>query len=483
MGIADPGTGGRGGLSSTVSFLGEVEIDALSANNTSIPGDPDNASLQLNAFVEFDFSGTTFVYWVQTVEELDTENGSTSFFDNVWNATSSPLPEISSGAISGKGSVATFDGESYYGYAPSCAVPGACITLAYPANLTLRLNTSLSGSGQPEVEFAYDDGYGFQTFDTVRFVFATGLGEAPEFVVSASLEGASCPRCWGDVELIAGGPSGGEQTALNGTTEMYFGLLWWNGNNYEAVPDASDHGFATEEGMSNVTESVTDTAGGMPLAALENGPGALGTLWTPGSISSVEVSVDTGSSGGTLDIGATGSVAFSGTSVTVVLLPQSYDLSVVAGHSTDSLGTVPLTAGEELTLEVGAPAVVFVPTGLPSTTPWSVTLGSQTLMGTGNLTFGEAAGNYTYTVGSVSGYASSPAGGTVAVTASGATVPIDWKSTAKSWTQQLEALLTTPVGPVPLYVLLLLLVVVGIVAAAIAGRSSPPVEPWRPPPP
>ncbi len=483
MGVADPGSGGGADdLSASSSFLGEVTISSISAWNASLVGEESNVSLQLNAFVEFEYSGRTFVYWAQTVEELDTGNGSTSFFDNVWNASSVPVPELSPTAISGKGSVASFGNESYYGYAPSCLVLGACITLTYPSNITLRLNTSLSGSGQPEVEFAFDDGYGFQTFDTVKFVFATGLTEAPDFVVSDSLQAASCPRCYGDVELILGGPSGGAQTALNATTEMELGLLWWNGNNYESIPEAIDHGLATAEGIGNVVETLVNSTAGGPLASLTNGSGAFETLWTAASTSTLEVSADTGSTGGSLSVDGSAPLDFAGTTVTVVLVPQIYDLSVVSGHSTYPLGPFTLSPGEELTLEVGAPPVVFVPTGLPSTTPWTVTIGAQTLTGTGNLTFGETVGNYTYTVGSVSGYAATPSSGTIAVTASGATVPIHWASTAKSWAQQIEALLVLPIGPVRLYVILIIVVVAGLVAAAISSVTRRPVEPWHHPP-
>ena len=54
-------------------------------------------------------------------------------------------------------------------------------------------------------------------------------------------------------------------------------------------------------------------------------------------------------------------------------------------------------------------AVTFTESGLPSGTNWSVTLSGSTLSSTtSTITFQEANGSYTFTVGSVSGYTVSP---------------------------------------------------------------------------
>jgi len=72
--------------------------------------------------------------------------------------------------------------------------------------------------------------------------------------------------------------------------------------------------------------------------------------------------------------------------------------------------------------EVFAPLsyeVVFAQKGLPSGTPWSVTLNGQTESSTtSQMTFEEPAGTYSYSVGPVSGYSSSPSSGSVTVSGS-----------------------------------------------------------------
>ncbi len=483
MGLGDPGAAvGGGGPFSTDSFVGEATIDAVATGNDSLGPEAYDFSVQLNAFVDFSYGSQTFVYWAQTVAGINSSNGSVSFFDNVWNATSSPLPTLSSSAIAGQGTVSSFSGGSYYGDGADCTLLGACVTLSFPANLTLRLNASLTGSGQPELTFAYNDGFGFQTFDTARFIFAHGVTDFPGFVVSATQQASGCPRCYGDVEMVVGGPAGGANTTLEGTSELFLGLYDWNGNDYEGVPAGLDHGYATAEGLSNASIALASAANGTPLAELTAGAGTFGTLWTPRTASTVEVSVVTGTAGGTVKVGSSPSIPFLGTSVALEFVPGTYTVSLVNGLTTFNLGTLVLTAGEALTLEVGAPAVVFVPSGLPAGTVWSVTLHGQTLSGTGNLTFGETVGNYSFEVAALSGYSADPSSGNVTVGPTGATVGVDWTSTAQGWVKEVESFFLLRVGPIPLYLLLLILVVGGILAAAIASASRPPQTPWRPPP-
>ena len=59
--------------------------------------------------------------------------------------------------------------------------------------------------------------------------------------------------------------------------------------------------------------------------------------------------------------------------------------------------------------------VTFTESGLPSGTSWSVTLGGTTNSGTGSISFSEPNGTYSYSVGAVSGYTSSPSSGSLTV--------------------------------------------------------------------
>jgi hypothetical protein len=472
MGVADLGQVPGGGYDAytSASFKGTIAIDSLSAYNASIPTESAKISFQLNAYLRFVDGGETFTYWVQDVLEVNTSSDAVDFFDNIWNSTftsaNSSAPRLYDSSVTGGGSIEAYQNETYYADGASCALHGACATLSYPSTVLLQMNTSTSGSGQPVVSFLLDDAGGVHTFDNATFAFATGATGFQGFFVNSQLRSAC--HCYGDAELIAGGPDSGYQTALSGTTSVELSLDRWNGNNFEAVPDAYNHGEATAEGLSNVRAVLGSDALGEPAAVLSNAPGPFASLWGPATVSVVDVSVVTGHSGGDLDVNGS-PVAFASQFVELTLLPGVYNLSVVS-VSTYPLGPETLAAGEELTLEVGSEPVVFVPDGLSALQVWSVTLNGQTLNGTGNLTFGEAVGSYTFSVGALSGYSSSPGAGSVNVTVTGATVGIKWTSTQTGLLSELESILELKLGPVPLWAILLVLVILGAIGAVLARR-------------
>ena len=68
--------------------------------------------------------------------------------------------------------------------------------------------------------------------------------------------------------------------------------------------------------------------------------------------------------------------------------------------------------------------VTFTETGLPSGTPWSVKMNGSTLSSTSSIIFTKPNGTYSYSVGAVSGYESSPSQGTVTVAGSSVSVAV-----------------------------------------------------------
>jgi hypothetical protein len=81
----------------------------------------------------------------------------------------------------------------------------------------------------------------------------------------------------------------------------------------------------------------------------------------------------------------------------------------------------------------GAPtyAVTFGETGLTSGTSWSVTLaGSMKSSTSSSIVFTESNGTFSYTIGAVTGYSSSPSSGSVTVSGSAQSVSIAFTSTA-----------------------------------------------------
>ena len=72
--------------------------------------------------------------------------------------------------------------------------------------------------------------------------------------------------------------------------------------------------------------------------------------------------------------------------------------------------------------------VTFSETGLPASTSWSVTLGGSTMTeSTSSIVFSEQNNTYSYSIGAVSGYAPTPASGSVTVNGGPISVPVSWK--------------------------------------------------------
>jgi hypothetical protein len=469
MGIGDLGgpSGGQPSAFTSTSLRGTIDVGAVAAYNGSLTT-PYSMSFQLNAFLAFDWDNARYAYWVQDVALVNTQTRSLEFEDNVWNATT---VQITNSSISGNGTVSGSGDTSYYGFGASCALPGACGILPDPQTITLELNASLNASGVPTVQVLYGNTLAPRPYDTLTFPFATSVANFRGFDVDPGLGvPGQCPRCFGDVELIAGGPGNGYQTALDGTTDLVFSLSWWNGNNYEPVPNAANHGEATEEGISEAVVSESSSASGEPEATVGEGTSQpLGTLWTQTGLSTVEVSIVTGYSGGTFSDGGP-AISFQGKFFETILVPGSYPLAVTSDSTPYPLGTHDVSPGEVLTLEAGALATVFVPTGLPDGTVWSVTFDGQLLYGTGNITFGEVAGLYPYVIGSVSGYRAAPSSGNVTVAGSGAVVPVQFTSTQTSlWSQLLGDLRTYET-----WVILGVVVLVIIVVASVARSHRRP---------
>ncbi|MCI4372236.1 MAG: hypothetical protein L3K02_01110 [Thermoplasmata archaeon] len=97
-----------------------------------------------------------------------------------------------------------------------------------------------------------------------------------------------------------------------------------------------------------------------------------------------------------------------------------YRYGLVPGWTTSNFTGVVTVAGQDVLVSVAWTAVeytvTFSETGLPSGTVWSVTLNGVTASGMGStLTFTEPNRTYSYLIGPVSGYDSSPGSGTLVV--------------------------------------------------------------------
>ena len=234
MGIGDIGgpNGGQPSSFTSTYVQGTVTVGRVAAQNLSL-STPHDLSLQLNAFLVFDVGSSRYAYWTQDVAILNTATRTVGFEDNVWNATSLAL---ASGALSGNGTVAVVGSSSVL------RVRGTLFplrrlydfdgsTIADPGT-----QRNAGAGGIPTVRVLFADGGPTQPYDTVTFPWATSVSNFRGFDVDPGLGlPGNCPRCFGDLELIAGGPGNGSQTALDGATNLLFSLEWWNGYNFEPV--------------------------------------------------------------------------------------------------------------------------------------------------------------------------------------------------------------------------------------------------------
>ena len=349
MGIADYGIGPSGPYQySTNSSLGSIDIASLSArNDTGYP----LMSIQLNVNLKFSEGSRTFVYWVQDVADVDTSANTIVFVDNVWNS-SAPAAGMSDAGAQGNGTVAQIGSSYFYYDVASMALPGNGIDLAYPAVVDFRVNSSVDASKQPVVTFEYNDGYGWQEYDSVVFTVVHGLTSMGGFLVDGF---GYSPVNFYDSELIIGGPGGGSQTT-DTQSDLKLQLEYWNGHNYQLVTNAYNYGSDTAESIGNaLSQWRYDQGNGGVIAEVQSGAGTLGKLWDQSGVGIVDLKSSIAS--GTLEVRNSSNLAatpgrypFKDGEVTVTLQPGSYHLDVYTGTSLLTSGDYALAAGQLLQL-------------------------------------------------------------------------------------------------------------------------------------
>jgi sugar lactone lactonase YvrE len=178
---------------------------------------------------------------------------------------------------------------------------------------------------------------------------------------------------------------------------------------------------------------------------------------------------------------------YTSTSTTVVApLPNgtySYTVPGVPGYAPVAAGGVVVVASAGTTASVAfAPftySVTFTETGLPAGTAWSVTVNGVAYTSTSaTLVAPEPNGTFSYTVGALPNYSTTPSTGAGTVSAAPASEAVTFRSTSTS---------ATPGGVPLLYALVASTVVLAALAAVLAMRrrkppvsASPPAG-WAPP--
>jgi hypothetical protein len=415
MGIADFGVDNNGNVYSygTDAFLGTVNMSSLGWSNPSLSGAGWQyvGTLQLNVVLHFNAGGSQYVYWVQNVLSYETDNRYATFENNIWNFTSGATSGMLSSSVTGNGSVYNFNGVGYYATsAGSQAGNGA--TLSYPATVQLRVASSVV-SGVPRVYFEFDDGQGWQTYDTVAFSFTSGVSSALFQVDGANY---APNNLYSDAELVFGGPGSGYAQILTGGG-VGLSLQFDNGHNYQEVPNAFNFGSDTAEAVSNAVMTRA-TVSDLPTSHLAYGSSS--------SLANVYDRRYSAIFNGTSNYAA-GSYAINGTvmgpfrghEVNLTLAPGSYRMSLVVNGSTVASGDVTLADGEYLAFNFTPAATynaTFSSSGLPAGTLWGVRVDSQQVTTTStSLIVSLPNGTFAYQLLPVPGYVPSAWTGLVTV--------------------------------------------------------------------
>jgi len=353
MGIADYGIGPSGPYEyTTKSFLGIATIRSLSTTNSTGP----NASLyfnwtsfQLNVNLEFNTNHGQYVYWIQDVVWVETQTNTVYFRNDIFNF-SAPSAKMSPSGVSGNMTINSKG--TYSGFANS-TLPGNGIVLTYPTTITFNVTSGVSPTGEPTVKFAYEDGYGLITFDTVTFTNVTGLTSSPAFEVNGF--NYNPYNLFYDAELIMGGCGGGRNTT-NVQSNVTLQLEYWNGHNYQMVPNAYNFGSNTGEKIKNVLAGFShNPRNGEIFAEIQDGAGQLGSLYNQSQIGVINIISPLAS--GTLNVTddpypKAWQIPFVNGEVTVTLYPGRYHLQLYNQYGIPyDEGNFTVSAGQILYLQ------------------------------------------------------------------------------------------------------------------------------------
>ena len=444
MGIADYGQAASSGVSyNSSSFEGAATIQNLSVCASSSTCGSRVLTLQLNLNLGFEDGGNWYVYWIQDIAWLNTASRElTAFENNIWNLSSSGSSMYAS-TVSGSGAIYS---PGYYAYGISTPW-GYWAT--YPASFQLIANASVSSHGQPVVQFMFDLGGGFSTFDQVTFSFVSQLDYSDAFIVNYS---SVNPSGLGyDSEFVFGGPGNGSST-IDESSDVRLGLQYWNGDNYETVNNAENHGEDTAETITN-TDVVGEywPANGSLYAQMSAGTENIDPLWFSSQISLVKV-VGPGTCDSILSVSGI-DVPYLDGSATIMIGTASVDFQVSCDGYAQDLGSYTLSPGSTTILSTGTWADVnFGQSGLPSSTPWTASVESDQKSTSGTLlSFYVPTGSYAWRLSGGAGYFPDPSAGVVSVGSAGIGVSIVWEavvlqSTAESGTIDIGQSLTFSVS-------------------------------------
>ncbi len=413
---------------STSAFMGTLDIQAMDAeylytyHNTTY--DYAGNTIQLNAVLVLSNGTNLTAFWIQDVPFFEPPDDGIALEDNIWNLSSSDTLQANS-VVGYGGEESAGGGVTIYADSANTTLPGNDLDLGFPANVSALVVTG-TASGVPYVDFEYNDGYGWQTYDNATFPWAANGWTNDGFVVDGSM--TTPLGLYYDAEWVYGGPGGGLDST-NVQANFTMTLQYWNGHNFQAVPNAINVALDTGEAMQDVLDSPGIGEGaGMPSATITVGTSTPGFLYQRSQIALVNITSYLPDA--TITVGGA-SYPFQGTDANVTLAPGTYSFTLWADGKAVESQNASLTAGEYLALEFATPpkpsAVAFDASGLPVGVEWHVVVGNTTYTSSNaSISLELLNGTYAYAVVPVPGYYLSSYAGTFRVAGRSVTLSVHW---------------------------------------------------------
>lgn len=353
MGVSDYGIGPNNTPYSynSSSFLGKIRINSLEtlSSNVTIYH---TMSFQLNINLVYYNGAKEYVYWIQDVAILNTQLHTLYFLDNIWNNTNDSGNVLNS-SVAGNGFLSHLSGHTFYLDIANESLPGGYVYMQNPSNFQLKVNSTVTRNNQPKIDFMYNDGYGWVSYDNVVFSFVNNLSKDLGFVVSG-FDYEPVPHEFYDAELILGASFGGCTTS-DEQSNLSLSLQYWNGHNYQEISNAFNFGSNTAETISNITSlSYGPNSVGVPLENITHGAGTPQQAYTSAAVSFLNVSVPLSS--GILYANGS-SIPFTGGEANLTLSPGSYYIKIYSNSTLYKEFKLNLTPDEYLMAKVNASSV------------------------------------------------------------------------------------------------------------------------------
>ena len=397
MGIGDFGVTGTGPAAvgyaySSPVFEGQAVVRSMSV---TISGSSSKVTaFELNAVLFLQRGGQNYSYWIQNGLHLDASSDEFTIGGAyVWNF-SSPSAKLSVGEVQGNAS-SVLSGDTYY-FIPACvgAFAGQCTKQTLPVTLTGRI-VSATSAGIPYVAYQYDLGNGWVTYDNVSFPRLVGANDSG-FLVDGFVHPPIAPSLFYVAEWDWVGAGGGS-ASVDQASDIGMSLEFWNGHDYQRVPNAWNFGGNTGETASNVSDTLAAGTGPQPEAHLVSGSGSLGVLYNQSTVGFLNLTAPTNSTATLLVDGE--STAFEGGALNLTLLAGDHHLYLE--NYTNASANVTIPAGGTTRVDlVGAGLVTFRESGLPVGTRWGVSL-NGTARSTSNVSLSYHLTNGSYSLDSL----------------------------------------------------------------------------------